>query len=247
MYYIHSSFWAETVGGMLVRRLKSKKNPAVSVMNDYLRQECLNQQRLLKPHLFGKTKAQQQAIERVTTKPLYINKFPEVVVKRSNQVNVSLSRLQQTELKIFAKERDLDVGSTSVLEFYRSLTFNGIMVRTKDSEATLKTRDSIVCGRFHGARVDDDDSKDIPDQLIFGQVLLIAKLNDDVLCNVNWFQTKSDVVFPNERNGLEPVRVLIGRTRQMNDWMFASTLAFQRHIIIGELRNRNICHIICKD
>ena len=230
---------------------------------------------------------QQRLLERLNSHPLYINKNPRMTVKSSDRVRVSLPNVAVIELGLYGNNYDLDGLSEDDLEFFSTFALNGIKVRTKDSEIGLKTRDSIVCGRF---KVDGDSSsssssdsdmsdtdsdcdtsdsdvdrkmekkverrkerrqekkKERKEEVFFGQVLYIAKLDEDILVNVNWFQTnRTDEVTEDERNGLAPVRVVIGRTRPMNNWISASSFAFQQHILVGYIINGNICHIICKD
>ena len=135
------------------------------------------------------------------------------------------------------------------------MTLNGILVKTKDSEATLKTVDSIVCGRFRPMSTssdssDSDDDMENTDELYFGQVQYIVQLDEVILCNVDWFKSHRDEITQDQRNGLSVVRVTIGRNRAnlMNNWIKAEQLSFQQHVLIGEVKNGEEAYVfVCQD
>ena len=164
--YLHS-WWAETKCGSLVRRLHSKKNPAFSVMKDCQQQEFVARERILHPERFGITKEQIAMQNRVTNVPMYVNKTPQIVVKPMSRVNVLVPQVVHQELDIFASQEWNGLGDwdRTDLKWFSAFSFNGILVRTKSSEAHLKTRDSIVCGRFADGdgvfcEIDEDDEED---------------------------------------------------------------------------------------
>ena len=67
---------------------------------------------------------------------LYINKTLQVTVKSSSQIKGSVDALARTELKIFMREQGMRNIQTYKLKLYSTMTLNGILVKTKDSEAS---------------------------------------------------------------------------------------------------------------
>ena len=222
-------------------------------MQDYQRQEYVARERVLHPEVFGVTKEQSQLMERVNNAPMYVNKTPQVIVKSSSQIKGSVDTLARTELKIFMREQGMRNIQTYKLKLYSTMTLNGILVRTKDSEATLKTVDSIVCGRFRPMSTssdssDSDDDLENTDELYFGQVQYIVQLDEVILCNVDWFKSHRDEITQDQRNGLSVVRVTIGRNRAnlMNNWINAEHLSFQQHVLIGEVKNGEEAYVFAR-
>ena len=226
-------------------------------MQDYQRQEFVARERILRPDVFGVTLEQARLLDMVSNAPMYINKTPQVDLKPSARVDVYLPDVAIEELENFVGDHLTDLGDWDLddLKFFHSLSLNGIAVRTKSSEATLKTRDSIVCGRF--PEFDDtlsmssdsnDDCLDNTDQMVFGQVLYIAVLGGVCLCNVDWFQSIPEVVTQDQRNGCDIVKVYVGRKRNnlMNNWIRADCLSFQQHVVIGALENGKDAHLFAR-
>ena len=144
-------------------------------MQDYQRQEFVARERILRPDVFGVTLEQARLLDMVNNAPMYVNKTPQVDLKPSARVDVRLPPVAVEELENFVDDHLYDLGEWHLddLKFFHSLSLNGIAVRTKSSEATLKTRDSIVCGRFpefddaSSMSSDSNDCSDNTDQMVY--------------------------------------------------------------------------------
>ena len=243
MYYC--SWWAEAAGGTLVRRLKSKKNPAISMMRDWQRHEYVSRERILHPDLFPDTKKQIHLQAITTGEPTYLSHELEpnvVLMVKDIKRNESLSARAHEELRRFVSDNALTLSreerKNGVL-YYESLEVNGIHIRTGQSERGIKTRDSIVGGRYWH----DEKSREV---FIFGSVLHILQYGSETLIYGKWFRNISRRISDDQRAGLAIIPVT-NRTNDtaLNGWINVNDLLMQHHILVGNMMDR-VFHIVIK-
>ena len=247
VYYVNPflvcyvSFWAETIGGRLISRVKSKKSPCVSIMRDWQRQSYLARQRVLHPEHFLETKQQTRYTNKFDTQPAYLSEHQEILLTESREIRSSLNLRQQRELKNFVEDHDLDPNlepgndATEHVVYYGAMVLNSMQVRTKESEVGLKTRDSVVCGR-HCVDGDSDDSDDeVRYEYFFGTVRHILEYGVEVIVYVDWFKVFG-TLGDDQLGGLAiiPVRTRSASMRS-NGWIHANNLQLQQHVLVGKV------------
>ena len=226
----------------MIARLKSKKNPSVSILRDWQLQEYIARERILNPSLFLASKQHKRYVEKFEYLPAYLNNEPEVILHERHVIaNVSLTNNEAKELKSFV----VDLGIMAVEEdeegdglvFYDRFVLNGMSVRTEASEAQMKTMDSLVCARFTVGESDDsDEDAEVGrnEDLVFGHVRHILKYHDELLVCAGWFENIQGKVTDDQRAGLDKIPVQRRRRgRAFNDWVRACDLALQKHLRVG--------------
>ena len=234
----------------MVSRLKSKKHPAVSIMLDAQREGYLSRERVLNPKLFNPSKQHQRYFERFSTHPGYLAQCATFVTNRSSEVKKSLNQMELNTLVDFIEcNGPVRLEDSSNRVFYSRFTMNGITIRTLEFEKTIKTSDSVVCGRF-GDGMDIDD-EEIEDDLFFGYVrhILRSRDGDDVLVNVCWFNHSGDRIDDDQRSGLSPIACRLEPPHideTIDGWINASSLVLTQHIVIGKMSTRVDFYVVVK-
>jgi len=237
----------------MVARLKSKKHPAISIMLDAQREGYLSRVRVLNPKHFLPSKQHSRYIERFSTHPDYLATQPNLITAKISEVKYSLNTAERKTLEAFI---DNNSGPRELIDpskriFFSRFRLNGVVVRTLASERTIKTSDSVVCGRF-GAGMDEDD-EELEDDMFFGYVRHILRSRDggDVLVNICWFNLpgSADGIDDDQRCGLSPVACRLEEPHvdeSIDSWINASSLAVQRHIVLGKMSSRDDFYVVVK-
>ena len=249
MSVVFCSFWAENMGGRLVRRLNSRKHPARSIMLNAQRVSLLVRARVLNPDDLLLSKQQLNFVSRFNTHPTYLSNCPQFNSKSSSVIRNPLSPRERNHLDTFLDENDIMIIDDDGLTFLDRFELNGLQVRTRASELKVKTCDSIVAGRFASANANesaDFSDSEGGDNMFFGQVTHILKIDDDVFVKVAWFkQTDRDMVISmNQRQGLTAVRMRLRRRDHV--WMHAAHLILQQHYLVGTVSASHDFFVIVK-
>lgn len=254
LMYVYS-WYAEHLAGFFGGRLKSKKNPAFSIMSDWQRHEFLGRQRALHPEMFLEDDKKQAKFDHLRLRhPVYLSDSGEVELKASEVIvhNVHLSPDATEELTSFLEDNQIRLAPgeerKKQVVYYRGLELNSIKIRTAASEAGIKTRDSIVCGRYYVYDADGDDDDWGEERLIFGSVQHILKYGSETLVYADWFQKTCSRFTDDHREGLcvIPVRKRNRRIQRdkINGWMQVDHLLMQRHMLVGDVTDSEFYIVI---
>jgi len=249
MSVMFCSFWAESVGGRLVRRLNSRKNPSRSIMLDAQRESYLARARVLNPEVLLPSKQQCRFVERFNNYPAYLSKCAQFQAKSSSVIRNPLSPRERKNFDKFLGESEIVIENDGDFTFLDRFYLNGLLVRTRVSERSVKTCDSIVAGRY--ASSDQANSEDFSDEeggenLYIGQVTHIVKIEEEVFVNVAWFKhtDHSGVFSINQQQGLAPIRMKLHPLDHA--WMFAGHLILQQHFLVGTVSQSQHFYVIVK-
>ena len=208
-------------------------------MSDFLRQEFLARQRILYPHLFPSSSKQQRYQESFSRHPKYLSTGAAELEFKDSREMKSPPVMTQQELRLFGQYLRFN-GSRATInfedwKFYTSVQSNCVTIRTQASEVRIKTRDSIVCCKFHVP-------SPVMSRYYFGVVKHIARNKLDgaeALVCVRWFKNLNPdgCVSEDQRAGLEVVPC--GEMRQDQMWTEVSCLELQNHVVVGDVNNRH--------
>ena len=211
------------------------------MMKDANEQALVARIRTLNPSVFPtQSRVTARYAELLKGNPAYLSPTPVTTLEQKDVVHGEVTA-KEIELWVTFLQQNYDDGmdfEDDLLEqtFYSKTRVNGVDVRTAVSETRIRTRDSIVCGRY-----------DVDEEPVFflGEVRHIVSYRDTVLFCVEWFDSENIYGQDERLNGLQMIPVCIAAAQDQM-WIDVGSLIIQQHIVVRPNPSSDSFHVFIR-